>query len=118
MQVITTFREMDSSPALQAAVERWAARLAQLSDRIVSCHVSVERPHRHHQHGAAFEIHVVLGVPGAQIAVSHPSSTDPYVALGDAFRAARRRLLEHTEQQRGFTRTPLARIPLAASAKA
>jgi ribosome-associated translation inhibitor RaiA len=106
MQMITTFREMDSSPALQAAAERWGARLEQVCDRIVSCHVSVERPHRHHLHGSAFTIHVVLGVPGAQIAVSHQASLDPYVALGDAFRTARRRLLEHTDLQRDFARTP------------
>jgi ribosomal subunit interface protein len=106
MQITTTFRDMDPSPALQAAAERWVARLEQISDRIVACHVSIERPHRHHHHGSAFEIHVVVSVPGAQIAASHQSSTDAYVALGDAFRAARRQLLEHADLQRHFVKAP------------
>jgi ribosomal subunit interface protein len=106
MQITTTFRDMDPSPALQAAAERWVARLEQVSDRIVSCHITVEQPHRHQHQGSAFSIHVVVSVPGAQIAASHQSSTDAYVALGDAFRAARRQLLEHMELQRGFVRAP------------
>jgi ribosome-associated translation inhibitor RaiA len=106
MQIITTFRDMDPSPALQAAAERWAARLAQVCDRIVSCHISVELPHRHQHQGAAFEIHVVISVPGAQIAASNHAATDAYVALGDAFRAARRQLLDHVDLQRGFVKAP------------
>ena len=109
MQIITTFRDMAPSPALQAAAERWVARLEQVYDRMVSCHVSVEQPHHHHQRGVAFEIHVVIGVPGGQITASHHASTDAYVALGDAFRAARRQLIEHAELQRGFTKSPAGR---------
>jgi len=106
MQIITTFRDMDPSPALQAAAERWVARLEQVCDRMVSCHISIEQPHHHHQRGVAFAIHVVIGVPGAQIAASHHTATDAYVALGDAFRAARRQLIEHAELQRGFIKAP------------
>jgi ribosomal subunit interface protein len=106
MQISTTFRDMDPSPALQAAAERWVARLEQVCDRMVSCHISVEMPHRRHHQGAAFAIHVVVGVPGAQIAASNHTATDAYVALGDAFRAARRQLLEHAELQRHFVRAP------------
>jgi len=106
MQIMTTFRDMAPSPALQAAAERWCARLEQVSDRIVACHIAIEQPHRSHLHGSAFEVHVVLTVPGAQLAVSHQSSEDAYVALADAFRAARRRLLEHVDVQREFVRSP------------
>jgi ribosomal subunit interface protein len=106
MQIITTFRDMDPSPALQAAAERWVARLEQVCDRMVSCHISIEQPHRHQHQGSAFEIHVIVGVPGAQIAASNHASIDAYVALGDAFRAARRQLLEHAELQRGFVKSP------------
>ena len=106
MQLMTTFRDMDPSPALQAAAERWCARLEQVCDRIVACHLSIEQPHHHHHRGAMFEIHVILTVPGAQLAVSNQASADPYVALADAFRAARRRLIEHVDSQRDFTRIP------------
>ena len=107
MQLTTTFREMDPSPALQAAAERWASRLEQVSNRIVGCHVSIEKPHRHHLHGSPFLIHIGLSVPGAQIAVSN-ADLDAYIALADAFRAARRRLLDHLGVQRHFVRQPAA----------
>lgn len=103
MQVATTFRDMSPSPALQAAVERWAARLGQLSGRIVSCHVSVEVPHRHHLHGSGFQIGLTVTVPGAQLA-STQIHVDPYVAVGDAFRAVRRQLSHHRDLQRQFVR--------------
>jgi ribosome-associated translation inhibitor RaiA len=104
MQLTTTFRDMPTSPALQAAVERWAARLEQVSDRIVGCHVCVEKPHRHHLHGSAFLIHVALAVPGGHIDVSNQRNANPYAALADAFRAARRQLVSHLGLQRHFVR--------------
>jgi ribosome-associated translation inhibitor RaiA len=97
---------MPPSPALQAAAERWVARLEQVSDRIVGCHVAIEKPHRHHLHGSPFQVNIVLSVPGGTIAVSNQVSQDAYVALADAFRAARRQLLEHVAGQRGFVKAP------------
>jgi ribosome-associated translation inhibitor RaiA len=115
MQIATTFRDMTPSPALQAAVERWAERLGQLSQRIVTCHVSIEKPHRHHLHGSGFEIHVVLNVPGARLAASG-AQLDPYVAVADAFRAARRQLAHHVDGQRHFVKSrPAAHATFAAA---
>lgn len=106
MQLTTTFRDMPTSPALQAAIERWTARLAQVSQRIIGCHVAVEKPHRHHTHGSAFLIHIDLAVPGGHIAVSNKPDENPYVALADAFRAARRQLIQHLDLQRHFVKSP------------
>jgi ribosome-associated translation inhibitor RaiA len=106
MQISTTFRDMPPSPSLQAAAERWVGRLEQVYDRIVACHVTIERPHRHHLHGSPFQIHIAIAVPGENLAVSHQTSKDAYVALGDAFRAARRQLLDHVAQQRDFVKAP------------
>jgi ribosome-associated translation inhibitor RaiA len=105
MQLTTTFRDMPTSPAMQVAVERWSERLAQVSDRIVGCHVSIEKPHRHHIHGSPFLIHVALAVPGGHIDVSNQRSPNAYVALADAFRAARRQLIDHLGLQRHFGRS-------------
>ncbi|HEX4419817.1 MAG TPA: HPF/RaiA family ribosome-associated protein [Kofleriaceae bacterium] len=116
MQIATTFRDMTPSPALQAAVERWAERLGQLSRRIVACHVAIEKPHRHHLHGSGFEIHVVLTVPGAQLAASG-AQLDPYVAVADAFRAARRQLVHHVDSQRHFVKARPAVHAVFAAAK-
>jgi ribosome-associated translation inhibitor RaiA len=106
MQVDTTFRDMVPSPALREAALRWATRLEHVSDRIVGCHVSIEKPHRHQLHGSPFQINVVLSVPGGRIAVSNQTNLDPYVALADAFRAARRQLVHHVDLRRHFVKGP------------
>ena len=106
MQTTTTFRDMPPSPSLQAAAERWVARLEAVFDRIVACHVLIEKPHRHHLHGSPYQVHIILTIPGANIAVSNQTNQDAYVALADAFRAARRQLLDHTSAQRGFVKGP------------
>jgi ribosome-associated translation inhibitor RaiA len=104
MQLTTTFRGMLPSPAVQAAVERSAARLQQLHARIIACHVAIEKPHRHHTHGSAFMIHIALVVPGTHITVSNQHHLDAYVALTDAFRAARRQLLDRAGARRELAR--------------
>jgi ribosome-associated translation inhibitor RaiA len=106
MQISTTFRDMPPSASLQAAAERWISRLEAVHDRIVGCHVTIERPHRHHAHGSPFQIHIAIAVPGANLAVSHQTSKDAYVAVADAFRAARRQLLDHVAGQRDFVKPP------------
>jgi ribosome-associated translation inhibitor RaiA len=75
-------------------------------DRIVSCRVSVEAPHRHHVQGQLFRVSIEMGVPGERIVVGgatdeHAAHADPYVAVHDAFKAARRRLEDHARRRRG-----------------
>jgi ribosome-associated translation inhibitor RaiA len=106
MQITMTFRDMRPSPALQAAAERWVARLEQVFDRIAGCHVSIEKPHRHHLHGSLVLVNILLLVPGTHIAVSNQPNEDAYVALADAFRAARRKLLEYVDLHRDFVVPP------------
>jgi ribosome-associated translation inhibitor RaiA len=106
MQTTVMFRDMPPSPSLQAAAERWVTRLEQVCDRIIGCHVSVEKPHHHRLHGSPFHVNIVLVVPSAHIAVSNQVNEDAYVAVADAFRAARRKLLEHSALQRDFVKPP------------
>jgi len=106
MQITTTFRGMSPSTGLQLAAERWVGRLEQVYDRIVDCHVIIERPRRHLLHGSPFQIHIAIAVPGDNLAVSHQTDKDAYVALADAFRAARRQLLDHVGQRRDFIKAP------------
>lgn len=94
MQTTMSFRDMPFNPSLQAAAERWIMRLEQVSDRIMGCHVAIEQSHHPRQHGSSFQANVVLVVPDAHISVINQLNQDAYVALADAFRAARRKLLE------------------------
>jgi len=100
-----SFRQMDPSPALEARIRELAARLEKFSGQIMRCHIIVE-PAPHHQHqGGLYDFHIDITLPDQEIAVhrAHPADhahEDPYVALRDAFRAARRRLEDYERKRR------------------
>jgi ribosome-associated translation inhibitor RaiA len=100
-----TFRQMEPSPALEARIRELASRLDKFSQHVVRCHVIVE-PVSHHQHkGALYSFHISIAVPDEEIAIdrTHPldhAHEDVYVALRDAFRAARRKLEDYERKRR------------------
>lgn len=120
LPVQITFRNMDPSPAVEQRVHEEAEALNRYFDRITSCRVVVEAPHRHHQHGQTFHVAVELGVPGSKIVVNHepslhsslmasgtdemekrleaqPDHKDVFVAIRDAFETVRRRLEDYVD---------------------
>jgi putative sigma-54 modulation protein len=107
-----TFHEIQHSDAVELSVLRWVARLEHFYDRIVRCVVKIEQPHRSHRHGREFEVHVVLDVPGGEIATSRVRHEDIYVAIADAFRCSRRQLLDHVDARRSFVKAPGAPRPM------
>ena len=100
-----TFHGIEHSDSVEASVERWVDRLEHVYDRIIKCGVTISQPHKRHRHGSEFNVSVVLEVPGGEIAVTHVRNEDIYVAVADAFRAARRRLNEQVDVRRGFVKT-------------
>jgi ribosome-associated translation inhibitor RaiA len=101
-----TYRGMAPSPALNDWIERWAERLHRAFDRIEHCAVVLEIPHRHHRHGRTFQVHVQVTVPQATVAITRDPGHDQghesaYVAVADAFRAARRQLQDRARIRRG-----------------
>ena len=100
-----TFRNMDMSPALDAAIREHAARLDRFCDAITQCRVDVEAPHRHHHKGKLYTIRIDLTVPQGELVAGrhHPADhahEDPKVAIRDAFDAIRRELEDHTRRLR------------------
>jgi ribosomal subunit interface protein len=105
-----TFRGLDPSPALEATVREHVARLERFSDDITRCHVLVEAPHRRHHQGNLFRLRIDLAVPGREIVVGRDPAErqaheDPYVAIRDAFDAARRQLEDHARVLRAAVKT-------------
>ena len=101
-----TFRAMESSPAMETTVHKWVERLEQSYDRIERCAVAVEQPHHHHRQGNRFQVHIYVTVPDRTISITRDPAPDQthenaYVALDDAFRAARRQLQDHARILRG-----------------
>lgn len=101
-----TFRHMDPSPALEERIRALASRLDKFSGQITGCHVIVEPPAHHKHKGFLYDFRIDITLPGAEIAIrhAHPADhahEDPYVALRDAFRAARRKLEDYERKRRG-----------------
>ena len=101
-----TFKEMPSSPAIEAWIGERAAKLTRYHPGIVHCHVVIEAPHRHQRRGQLYDVRLEITVSGGHVVVSHQGPKDEahrdvFVALRDAFRAARRQLQDQVRKQRG-----------------
>jgi len=101
-----TFLGMPRSPAVEAQVQRWVDRLEKSFGRLLRCEPWIEQPHQHNRKGKTFRVRVELAVPGDTLVVSRDAGEDHahenvYVAISDAFRAARRQLQTHASMQRG-----------------
>jgi ribosome-associated translation inhibitor RaiA len=100
-----TFRHMDASAALEARIRELATRLDRFSEHIMRCRVVVEPLSRHSHQGALHDVRIDITLPDEEIAIRHAhfgdhSHEDPYVALRDAFRAARRKLEDYERKHR------------------
>ena len=105
-----SFRNMDPSEAIETRVREKAEKLERLYDRIISCEVVVEAPHRNHQKGKLYDVRINLSVPGDDINVGRTgpqnhAHEDVYVAIRDAFAAAGRQLEDHARKMRGDVKT-------------
>ena len=123
-----TFRNMRASASLEDDVRARVAWLERFYPNLVGCHVLLEVPHRHHEHGQHVCVRIELSLPGEDVVVSHeptlhgrskdeqeeahhkdtdidPAHTLALVAIHDAFDAARRRLEDGARRQRGAVKT-------------
>ncbi|MGD9000401.1 MAG: HPF/RaiA family ribosome-associated protein [Granulosicoccaceae bacterium] len=105
-----TFRHMEPSEALEAKIREKAEDLERFVDYIMRCRVTVEAPHQHHRQGKLYNVKIDITLPGEEIiADRHPAEhlahEDVYVALRDAFNAARRQLEDYARKRRGKVKT-------------
>lgn len=101
-----TFRNMDSSPAIDREIRERAEALDKYSDDIMSCRVVVEAPHRRHRTGHNYRVLVDLTVPGQELVAGrdrdrHGKHEDVFLAIRDAFDAARRELQDYVRRRQG-----------------
>jgi ribosomal subunit interface protein len=100
-----TFRDIEHSDAIEAHIREKAEKLETFFEPIMSCRVVVEMPHQHKQQGKIFNVRIDIGVPGSEIVVNRDRHEDVYVALRDAFDAAKRKLDDYSRRLRGDTKT-------------
>ncbi len=108
-----TFRNMQPSDAVQAAVRERAAKLDKFYRYILACQVTVNAPHKHRHKGNLYQVKIDLTVPGGELVVSHNADDDKahedvYVAMRDAFDAIRRRLEDYARKRRGHVKSHAA----------
>lgn len=106
-----TIRDMEHSDALEAHIRERADKLDEFFDRIISCRVVVEMPHKHQHQGKQFNVRIDIGVPGSEIVVNRDNHEDVFVALRDAFDAAKRRLEDYSRKTRGDVKKHEPRRP-------
>jgi ribosomal subunit interface protein len=89
-----TYRDIDSTEAIDAYVRRKAEKLERLGDRrLLSCRVAIESPHRSRIHGRDFRVLIEATVPGKSIVISkNGHDQDLYAAIDTAFDEAVRRV--------------------------
>jgi ribosomal subunit interface protein len=109
-QLEISFRNMQTSAAAEKKIRQYADKLAKFHDRIIYCKVVIEQKHHHQQHGNIFHVRITLQVPGSLLIVSRDPEAnhgheDIYVAIHDAFDAARRQLEDHARLARGDVKT-------------
>ena len=121
-----TFRDMPSSDALSALIRTKVRKLEHFYGDISGCRVLVEKPHQHKRTGAHYHVRIDLTVPGGELLIEREPALrsrneDAYVAITDAFRAARRALQGYVGKRRGFTKahelTPHGRVARLYSAE-
>lgn len=100
-----TLKNVPHSDAVEAKVREKIAKLEQFSDRIMSCKVTIEESQRRQHQGKLFAVHVDITTPGRELVVNRVESEDCYVAVRDAFDAAKRQLEEHARKRRGAVKT-------------
>jgi cold shock CspA family protein len=121
---------MAPSRAIESRIRAAAAKLDQFYDKIMGCRVIIEAPHRHHRKGKLYHVRIDITTPGGEIVIrrepkriSEPSlrfqkapgteqaenhelskyvaHDDIYIAIRDAFDAARRKLQDYARRRRG-----------------
>jgi ribosome-associated translation inhibitor RaiA len=106
LQLDIRFRGVPPSESLEARIRERAEQLARLEAGLIHCRVLVEQRHKHHHKGGLYHVRVHLSWGGGDAIVDREphadhAHEDAYVAVRDAFDAARRRLEDRQRRIRG-----------------
>jgi ribosomal subunit interface protein len=100
-----SFLNLPPSPSVEAVVKEKAEKLDRFAEHIMSCHVFIEAPHKHQHKGELYQVRIDITVPDKEIVATHHSDRnhaheDVFVAIRDAFNAAKRQLEDYVRQRR------------------
>lgn len=97
--VNVVYRDLESSAALNAIIDKKIEKLARYSDGILSSRVVIDIPHNHKHKGKLFRASVELDMKGNPLSV-HCDDESVHVAVRDAFSSAERTLKKTAGRKR------------------
>ncbi|GAB63228.1 MAG: ribosome-associated translation inhibitor RaiA [Candidatus Jettenia sp.] len=105
-----TGHDLELTDAIKANIQEHAEKLDKYYNHLISCRIRVEAiPKR-----SLYNVHIDMTVPGKELVVRREPNQDLYLAIRDAFDAARRELSDFARVQRGDVKNregiPHARI--------
>jgi putative sigma-54 modulation protein len=100
------FHGLPHSDAIDQYVRKRIAKLDAFAERITSCRVALEMPHRHARHGGHYRVRVAIALPAGQLVVSRSPDAaktyeDLYATIGAAFDEVARQIQDFVRRQRG-----------------
>ena len=98
------FHQMERSDALEQAIRERAEKLGKFHPGVTQLHVAVTQETRHSTKGRLFNVKLDIHVKGKAFAITHKGDEDPFVAMRDAFDAAKRLLDSELDTARGFVK--------------
>ena len=113
------FHNLPHSKFIESAIQEAADRLEDTHDRITSCRVIVDQPHRHHKEGNLFQVRIDLKMAGAELVVKREYSGsfaygDLTLVIQQAFDEMQAQIEEFVNRRRGLVKTheerPHARV--------
>lgn len=92
-------RKISLSSAAKNIIKHKVQKLESLCDKIIACRIMVETPHRHKHQGVLFNVSIGISIPGAELSVKKEGHEDIYIAIRDAFEAARRQIIQYFKKR-------------------
>jgi ribosomal subunit interface protein len=99
-----TFHQMQRSDALDDLIREKCAKLEQMDPHIMSCRVTISEEGKHKRQGHSFNVRLDIHVPRKEFAITRSHDEDVYIAVRDAFNAAKTRIEDEQKQRHGFVK--------------
>ena len=105
------FEGIAPSDFIEKRVREEVSKLEQFFDKIISVRVVIDKPHKGHHKGNLYDVKVFIALPGNNFVTIDKSPgdinahEDVYVAIRDAFNAARRQMQDTVRKMQGKTKT-------------
>lgn len=105
-----TFHNIPHSRAIESATHEAAARIEKRHERITSCRVVIDQPHRRHKERNLVQVRIDLKLPGAELVVKQElngglAGADLRAAFLEVFDEVQRQLDETVDRRRRFVKT-------------